>query len=102
MNVDTRFSKDNAALTISISGDFNYSLLKEFCNSYNSKEAISAERIIIDLSKTLTIDSSALGMLLNMQKHLNKPDRAINIVNCNQVVKNVFTITNFNIKFKIE
>ena len=101
MNVKTRFSKDDTVFTISISGDFNFSILNEFCNSYNHKEAISAEKIIVDLSKTLTIDSSALGMLLNMQKHLDKSDGEISIVNCNKVVMNVFEITNFKTKFNI-
>lgn len=102
MNVEARYSMDDTVLTISIAGDFNFALLNEFNNAYMNKQAASAEKIILDLSKTLTVDSSALGMLLNMQKHLNKPDREIYIINCNKVVKNVFDITNFQIKFNIE
>jgi anti-anti-sigma factor len=58
--------------------------------------------VTVDMRETSAIDSSALGMLLNMKRFLNKSDKEIKIKNCNQVVKKVFQITNFNQKFTIE
>ena len=48
------------------------------------------------------IDSSALGMLLNLQSALNKKDNEITIVNCNEVISKILTITNFSNKFNVE
>jgi len=96
------FSENDRTYTISVDGEFSFTLLHEFRNAYSSKEAESANKIIIDMRKTSAIDSSALGMLLNMQVHLNKADGEIKIINCNKVVSNIFTITNFGKKFSVE
>ena len=102
MTVETNFSESDKILTISVDGDFSFALLHKFRNAYSSKEAESAIKIIIDMRKTLTVDSSALGMLLNMQTHLNKKDGEIKIINCNKVVSNIFSIMNFGKKFSVE
>ncbi|MCK4866120.1 MAG: STAS domain-containing protein [Gammaproteobacteria bacterium] len=102
MNVETMFSENDRIYTISVDGEFSFTLLHEFRNAYSSKEAESANKIIIDMRKTSTIDSSALGMLLNMQVYLNKADGEIKIINCNKIISNIFTITNFGKKFSVE
>ncbi len=101
MTISTRFSKNNDAYTISIDGAFDFARLNEFREAYSNEEIRSA-KIIVDLSKTETIDSSALGMLLNMQRHLKKANGEISIVNCNPVVAKIFNITHFEKKFNIE
>ena len=101
MTIQTRFSKDNDIYTISIDGSFDFSRLNEFREAY-SNENIKSAKVIVDLSKTETIDSSALGMLLNMQRHLKKANGEIKIVNCNSVVAKIFNITHFEKKFNIE
>lgn len=100
MTIENRFSTDNKICTISIDGDFNFSRLSEFRNAY-SEEAVKSAKIIIDMRKTETIDSSALGMLLNMQRFLKKADGEISIINCNKVVEKIFNITHFEKKFSI-
>jgi len=102
MKVESRFSNDNALFTITINGDFNFLLLNEFRDAYSNELASNAKDIIIDMRKTSTIDSSALGMLLNMQRHMKKADGSIRIVNCNPTVKKIFNITHFEKKFSIE
>ena len=101
MSVDTAIN-DNGVFTIAIEGDFLFSSLNEFTKAYEKKEAESAKEIVIDMKKALTVDSSALGMLLNMQQHLNKADRDIKIINCNKFITNIFNITSFSKKFTIE
>lgn len=54
------------------------------------------------MRKTDTVDSSALGMLLNMKKYLNKEDGEIHIINCNKFVGKILDITNFKKKFSID
>lgn len=102
MEITTQVSGDKKTFTISIEGDFNFSLLHQFKSSYNNNDALSAEKIIIDFSKTETVDSSALGMLLNMQKDLGKGTNDTSIINSNDVISKILNITNFSKKFMIE
>jgi anti-anti-sigma factor len=101
MTVESRLSEDGKLLVISIDGAFDFVLLNDFRQAY-CDNTISPEKFIVDMRKTSTIDSSALGMLLNMKRQLNKPDGDIRIINCNDVVKKVFRITSFDKKFIIE
>ena len=95
-------SDDNTTFTVGVNGDFSFSLLNEFKQSYSTDEASSAKNIIVDMRMTDTVDSSALGMLLNMQEYLNKADGEIHIINSNEFVSNILRITNFNKKFSID
>lgn len=102
VNVVTRLSDDNVTFTIAVNGNFSFSLLNEFRNAYSSNEASLAKNVIIDMRMTDTVDSSALGMLLNMKQYLNKADGEIHIINCNKFVGKIFDITNFKKKFTLE
>lgn len=99
--VITRKSQDGMYIII-VSGDFSFLTLDEFRTAYSSNECKSSRKHIVDLSKTKTVDSSALGMILNMQSHLEKADKEIEIRGSNEQILRVFKITNFARKFKIE
>lgn len=101
-NVVTRLSDNDMTFTIGVNGDFNFSLLHEFIAAYSNNEASSAKNIIVDMRMTETVDSSSLGMLLNMKKYLNKADDEIRIINCNAFVGKILDITNFKKKFSID
>ena len=100
MTVRSKFTDDDKVLLISIDGDFDFKLLHQFRTVYSSISDTS-KNIVIDMMGTSTINSSALGMLLNMQRFLKKPDREITIINCNDGVRKVFEITRFDKKFNI-
>ena len=102
MKITTMFSNENTVFIINIEGDFNFSQLHEFKKSYSDIETLKDKKIIVDLRNTLTVDSSALGMLLNLQTELSKQDQEIEIINSNDVVRKIFHITNFEKKFSIK
>ena len=103
MAIASKFSTEDMTLVVSIDGDFNFTLLNEFRQAYSHVvKKTGAVKYIVDMKNTSTIDSSALGMLLNMQRDLNKQDGEIRITNCNKDVKKIFQITRFNKKFTIE
>lgn len=101
MSIETKFTDDNELLMISIKGTFDFSMLNEFRAAY-SGEMDKSIKIVIDMRDTSSINSSALGMLLNMQRYLNKDDGEIEIINSNDVVQKIFNITHFNNKFNIK
>lgn len=101
MAVESKMTVDGENLIISVDGKFDFSLLTSFRQSY-SEDKLESVKVVVDMQRTTVIDSSALGMLLNMQRHLKKSDMEINIINCNENVKKVFEITHFDKKFTIE
>ena len=101
MSIKTQLSNDQSTYIIQISGMFDFTMLNAFRQAYdNSNER--GKKYVIDMRDVMTIDSSALGMLLNMKRTLNCDDKAIKIINCNQFVKKIFQITHFEKKFSIE
>ncbi len=86
-------------LTVSIAGRFDYDMVEEFRDSYNGV-CDSDINISLDLSQTDHIDSSALGMILNMKSYLKKEDCAIEIKNCKPNLMKLFSMAHFERKFK--
>ncbi len=101
MVIETKITEDNDALLISIKGKFDFSMLNDFRQAYSDKSA-TYKHVVLDMRGASTIDSSALGMLLNMQRYLNKGDGEIRIINCNDDVTKIFQISHFDKKFTIE
>ena len=58
-------------------------------------------RIVVDLARTEYMDSSALGMLLNMQKTLAGQVNQFQIINCRPQVEKILKISRFDKKFDI-
>ncbi len=100
MNTVITSCDDDHTITIAVTGTFNYDLLPQFRDAYLKSDP--QYDFVVDLRNTENIDSSALGILLNMQRHLNKSDGAIRIVNATETVKRVLQITRFDRKFRIE
>ncbi|HAS6346434.1 STAS domain-containing protein [Vibrio sp. IRLE0018] len=92
---------DNAknTVTLAIEGAFGFNLVQEFRNAYSPH---LNSQFIIDLRKVDYIDSAGLGMLLNMQKHLNSADGRIKIINTLPQVRKILLISRFDKKFQIE
>jgi len=100
MTVESKMTENNTTLTVAVMGKFDFTLLNEFREAYSTEDS-SFSKVIIDMRETSTIDSSALGMLLNMQRYLKDKNTEINIINCNADVARVFNITHFEEKFII-
>jgi anti-anti-sigma factor len=86
-------------VTISIVGRFDFNILQLFRESY-SEHGNTDLKFSLDLAQTDYIDSSALGMLLNMKNHLGAEDCAIEVKNCQPNLMKIFSIAHFDKKFK--
>lgn len=98
MPVESSLSSDGKKLTININGHFNFEIVQEFRNSYINHKDVD---FIIDMRATEHMDSSALGMLLNMRKNLGDAAN-IAITNARPQIKKILTISRFDKKFSIE
>ncbi|MEC7815032.1 MAG: STAS domain-containing protein [Pseudomonadota bacterium] len=100
MPIDTRRSDDGQTLTIRVEGRFDFSTHQAFRDAYEHSDAATC-RYIVDLSETTYLDSSALGMLLLLRDHAGGDDASISIENCNNDVRRILAISNFEQLFSI-
>lgn len=91
-------SKSDGVITITLANNFNFDSVEDFRNAYTEGEAKS---YIVDFRSTEYMDSSGLGMLLNMRRHLGNGAIPIKLVNCRPQVKKVLAISRFEKKFEI-
>lgn len=99
MSSSVSVEQQGKKVIISIKGRFDFNLLQEFRESYSNIEDPNLE-FNVDLSATDYIDSSALGMLLNMKNNLKAEDGVISISNCQPNLAKIFTIAHFEKKFQ--
>lgn len=101
MSLSTSTSADGQTFTIEIKGKFDFNFVQDFRNAYSNIEG-SLDTVIVDLRETDYMDSSALGMLLNMQKSLAGKVNKIKISNCRPQIKKILQISRFDKKFDID
>jgi HptB-dependent secretion and biofilm anti anti-sigma factor len=100
MSITAKATADNSELTIAIDGRFDFSTHQEFRKAYESCDPAPAS-FIVDMQATTYLDSSALGMLLLLRDYAGGDHANVRIVNCNDDVKKILTISNFEQLFEI-
>ena len=100
MGISAKVSADGAELSIGIDGRFDFSSHQDFRKAYENAD-ISPEKYIVDMNATTYLDSSALGMLLLLRDFAGGDHANIRIINCNDDVKKILTISNFEQLFDI-
>ena len=85
-------------VTITLDNQFEFNSVEEFRKAYMENRG---ESYIIDFRNTDYMDSSGLGMLLNMRRHLEGKVSEIKLVNCRSQVKKILLISRFDQKFTI-
>ena len=88
------------SVDIKITGRFDFNAHHDFRNIYRNEK--SDATYSIDMSGTEYIDSSALGMLLLLREHAGNESAKISIKGCNEDIKKIFAISNFEKLFSIE
>jgi anti-anti-sigma factor len=100
MNLMRSISADGTTLTIQIKGKFDFNLVQSFRQAY-AKMDERTEKVIVDLRETDYMDSSALGMLLNMKKSISTQVSTVEISNCQPQLRKILQISRFDKKFDI-
>ena len=97
MSISTTLNNDE--LTITLGDKFDFDTVDIFRDAYTDKKA---SRYIIDFRSTEYMDSSGLGMLLNMKRHLEEEGiNTIKLINCRLQIKKILLISRFESKFII-
>ena len=100
MGISARVSEDGTELNIGIDGRFDFSSHQDFRKAYEDADT-ALEKYVVDMNATTYLDSSALGMLLLLRDHAGGDHANIRIINCNDDVKKILTISNFEQLFEI-
>ncbi|TDF35026.1 anti-sigma factor antagonist [Alteromonadaceae bacterium M269] len=100
MSLEKKLSGDNTSVRIMIEEKFDFGKVHDFRDAYSDLPD-SVHEVIVDLSHTEYMDSSALGMLLNMQKALNGKVSRFKIANCRPQVAKILKISRFDKKFDL-
>ncbi|WP_163835180.1 STAS domain-containing protein [Spartinivicinus ruber] len=97
--LSTSVSGDN--VIIKIGKEFTFQLVHLFREVYTDKQE-NNYTYIIDLYETEYIDSAALGILLNMKKYLNCSKNKIKLINCNNYIIKLFSLSKFDEAFMVQ
>lgn len=89
----------NEVVTITLDNRFDYDSVEEFRRAYSEN---SGQSYIVDFRHTDYMDSSGLGMLLNMRRFLHEGAIPIKLTNCRPQVKKVLVISRFDTEFSID
>lgn len=100
MPIQTRRDDDGQTLVIRIEGRFDFSTHQAFRDAYEHGDPV-IRNYIVDLSDTTYLDSSALGMLLLLRDYAGGDSARIVIENCNNDVRRILSISNFEQLFNI-
>jgi anti-anti-sigma factor len=88
-------------VTIKVSGRFDFSSHKAFIAAY--KEHPKGEKdFIVDLASAEYLDSSAMGMLLQLREYSTKKPNSVVLSNGNAAIKEILRIANFEKLFIIK
>jgi len=101
MTITTK-SLSDGQYEISLDETFDFNCVEEFRKAYETADQGRVKAFIIDFRRTHYMDSSALGMLINMQKFWLERCSDIRIINTNPQVRKIFAISRFDKKFTIE
>lgn len=101
MGVQSNIDHGGKELVIKVDGRFDFSAHQEFRDAY---EGISNDvtHYVVDLGNTSYLDSSALGMLLLLRDHAGGDEANVKIIKCNDDVRKILTISNFEQLFMIQ
>lgn len=90
----------SSEVTLTMDKSFDFNCVEEFRTAYEGIDSTPKE-YVIDLRHTHYMDSSALGMLINMHKYCTERGSKISISNTNPQIKKIFAISRFDKKFNI-
>lgn len=99
MSIEAQRSPEGDQLIIAVNGRFDFSSHQAFRKAYENE---SVKEYLVDLSETTYLDSSALGMLLLLRDHAGGEQASVRIQNCNEDVRKIFSMSNFDQLFQID
>lgn len=100
MTINSHYEAESRTMNIEVHGRFDFKMVNAFRESYgNNPEPV--DNIVVDFRETDYMDSSGLGMLLNLKRQVTE-DTVITLTNCRPQIKKILLISRFDKKFTIQ
>lgn len=99
MMIQTKKSDDGKVLTMVMPEKFDFQLHVEFRNVYETEKTMKT--LVLDMSKTVYVDSSALGMMLQLKEHADSYKSKVSITNAKGNIMQIIEIAHFDKLFNV-
>ena len=99
MSIISAESDDGRVVTIKVSGRFDFSTHQAFARAYKDYPR-GEKHFVVDLQNAEYLDSSAMGMLLQLRDH-GVEGANVELVNGNDAVCEILRIANFDKLFEL-
>ncbi len=100
MTIQTKLDTQTQVLKIKITGRFDFSVHQDF-RLATQQASNGVNGIVVDMSETDYVDSSALGMLLVLRDKVGENKEAISITQAKPEVRKILDIANFDKLFTL-
>lgn len=94
--------RENGKFIIVLDDVFDFKRVEEFRACYEGVSLDASKEVSIDFTHTRYMDSSALGMLLNVKNYFKPSNATIKIISVNEQIRKILTISRFDQRFVIE
>ena len=101
MSIRTEQLSDNEVAII-LDKTFDFNCVEEFRHAYDKADESKKIHYVVDFKFTQYVDSSALGMLINLQKTADQTGGKVKLANPSEQLKKLFAISRFDKKFTIQ
>lgn len=92
----------NGNFAIVLDDVFDFKRVEDFRACYEKIPLTQCQSVSVDFTNTRYMDSSALGMLLNVKKHFQGANVPVKITSVNEQIGKILTISRFDQRFVIE
>lgn len=92
---------DNGGKVIVLNERFDFESVGPFRQCYESLNKSNCKSVVMDFRETRYIDSSALGMLINARSYFEGMGVKVRLINTNEQIQKIFSISRFDKKFDI-
>jgi HptB-dependent secretion and biofilm anti anti-sigma factor len=92
-------SEAGDVVTIQVIGRFDFTIHQDFMRIYKAYPK-GEKKFVVDLSGAEYMDSSAMGMLLQLREHAVRGE-TIALINGSDGIKEILSIANFDKLFKV-
>lgn len=99
MNINKQKTDNGKSVTFCIPEKFNFQFHAEFRNLYETEK--ESKMLVLDMNKTQYMDSSALGMMLQVKEFADSNKSSVTLKNVSNNVLKILRIANFDKLFVI-
>lgn len=99
MNLQKNITDNGNVITITLPEKFDFKIHGEFRKTYQVDK--KPKKVVLDMGRTQYMDSSALGMLLQLKEFTDECNSAVSISNANKNIVQIMQIAHFDKLFTI-